>query len=121
LFIAVDDNLAITIRAKAMASIDQLGSQVAEVVDFAVVNGMNCAVFVGDGTAACIAEVEDAQPSVDEANSLLDEDSMVVGTAAGHGQGHSGESRLIRPPAVRVPNSPDSAHFFFSSQKARVV
>jgi len=78
---------------------------------------MNRAVFVGDGASACIAEVENAQSPVNETNAFLDEDAMIIGATAGHGQGHSGESRLIRPPAVRVPNPPDSAHFFFSGPK----
>jgi len=110
----MNDDLAVAVGAEAMAGPNELGAQVGEVVDFAVVHRLDRAVLIRDRAATRIAEIENAQPPMDESHPIVDQHPMVIWPATRHGEGHPGEGCLVRATAVRPPHPPNSAHVVYA-------
>ena len=83
LFVEVDDDFGVGVRAEDVAARDQVASQLAVVVDLAVEDELDRAVLVGHRLVRGGAEVDDAQPAEAEPGAPVGrhERSRVVGPA----------------------------------------
>ena len=112
ILVQVDDHLGVGVRCEAMAALHEIRAQLAVVVDLAVLDDLERAVFVADRLIARV-QVDDRQPAKAEADSAPvlvfgDVESLVVRSSVLEHSGH-----LREHPAVdrgRSDDSTDSAH-----------
>jgi hypothetical protein len=69
-FIAVDQHFRIGMGTELMAFLLQLDFEVLEIEDFAIVNDANPAVFIKQGLTAVVAQVDDRQALMSEADAV---------------------------------------------------
>ena len=96
--------------AEAMAVRDQLGANRGKVVDLAVEDGPDRAVFVGQRLIAG-REIDDAQPSVAEAYPWRDVEASLVGSTMRDDVGHRAKHVAVdEVQRIEVEASGDAAH-----------
>jgi hypothetical protein len=109
LFPEVDDDLGIGIRRETMTLRLELGAQLEVVVDFAVVEDGDGAVFVEDRLMSA-GKIDDRQAAHAERHGVLDEVARVVRSAMHHRIAHARDvlarGRLSSPRG----NAGDAAH-----------
>jgi len=81
------------------------------VVDFAVENNPDRAVFVAEGLVAG-REIDNTKPSHADSNGSGRIDSLVVRSAMDHGGTHPPESLRLNPRASELHDPGDAAHLF---------
>ena len=81
----MDDGFGVALRREAVAATDELGAQLAIVVDLAVERDPISPVFVGHWLAAAVAEIDDAQPAVSQPGTAGDVNALAVRTAMREG------------------------------------
>ena len=110
LFVGVDDDFGIGLRAEHVARSLELGADVGEVVDLAVEDDPDRPVLVGERLIAR-RQIDDAQTAMSEADAGTDEEAVGVGPAMRDDVGHRRESAAIdRLSRVEVDFSSDAAH-----------
>ena len=110
LLVEVHDQLGVGVGAKDVALGLQRGLALRVVEELAVEDDGNGPVLVEDRLAA-VAEANDGEPAVGEAEALADQEAVVIGSAvperAGHFLQHGG---IGLAPAGQVDNSRNAAH-----------
>src|SRR5579862_986501 len=110
LLVKMNDGLCIALRTVTVAASDQLLPQSAVVVDFAVEDDHDGAVFVADRLMAG-GEVDDAQAAHAQTHAALGEDAVVVGAAMGHDVAHALQYGAVRVRLLPEFENPcDAAH-----------
>ena len=104
----MDEDLCITLRAKAVTGGLELLPQLAIVVDLAVLNDVNRPILVCDRLIARL-EVDDREPSSCEGRVAVDQDSVAV-RAAVHERLVHALDRCPLHAVVGRDDSADSAH-----------
>jgi hypothetical protein len=104
----VHDHLAVRLAAEAVLR-DQAAEELAIVVDLAVEDEPDRAVFVRKGLAGRLREVDDGQAPVAEANWAVEVHPLGVGPAVGEGARHGSHNRLRSPPSS-VEHTADATH-----------
>jgi len=107
----VDKDFGVAARPKAMAPALQLGPEFAVVVNLAVENDLNAAVFVANWLASP-GEVNDGEPAVYEPDPSCGKIAFGVWAAVGDCITHAFEGRIIWPPSgFGIKNASNSAHY----------
>ena len=119
--VKVDDGLGVALRAEAMAGGLQPPPQIAVVVDFAVEDDLDRAVFVAHRLAAA-GQVDDRQPAMAQGDAgdagqpraemeAAEVESFVVRAAVTENRDHSPERGFVERGRPAVPDRPgDPAH-----------
>src|SRR6185437_10170809 len=79
-FVEMNQGFGIAVRGKAMTLRDELAAQILIIVDFAVKNDPDRAVFVGNRLVSA-REIDDAQPAHANGALTIDVDTLVIRTA----------------------------------------
>src|SRR5215216_369148 len=120
LFIAMNDRFRIGVGLECVTVFFEIGSQLLEVIDFAVEDDRDCAVFAGDRLSAT-REINDGEASHSERNAVFYEKTVIVRTAMPYTIAHALEQASTRGGVnwVSFPviyKSGDSAHMLIKSQ-----
>src|SRR5207302_1261047 len=78
----MDKDLSIALRCEAMTAFFEVGAKLPVVVDFAVEDHLQRAVFIADGLIAA-GEIDDGQAAVRQADARLRPDPLRIGPAMG--------------------------------------
>jgi hypothetical protein len=105
----VDENLGVALRRKPVAAALQRGAQLAVVVDLAVLDDLDRAVFVPDRLVAAL-EVDDREAPDGERDGPVDERAVAVGPPVAKRLAHWRERRRVDCTAVEREESTDPAH-----------
>jgi hypothetical protein len=110
LLVGVDHDLGVGAGLEPMSQLRKEGTKALVVVDLAVEDDPDRAVFVGDGLMAAL-DVDDRQPPRREADSAVEKRSFIVRPPVGDGPGHGVEHQSLRPFArCRIEYSADATH-----------
>jgi len=110
-FVQVNDGFRVAVGAVLVTQRLQLLPQGGMVVDFAVENNPDRAVFVAEGLVAG-REIDNTKPSHADSNGSGRIDSLVVRSAMDHGGTHPPESLRLNPRASELHDPGDAAHLF---------
>jgi hypothetical protein len=107
----MNDRLAVSGGAQRVPALDELGSQLGEVVDLAVEDRLDLAVLVEHRLGAA-ADVDDAQPPHAQGHAGLDVQTVIIGPAMLDGVGHGAQGRQIECwcPRVTGGDTADTTH-----------
>src|SRR5579872_5516602 len=110
LLIEVKDGLRVAARAILMSLRFEISAQFLVVVDFAVINNPDGALFIADRLMPAL-HINDAKPPHSQADILGDVTAIVIRTAVGNAPIHSHQHGSIDlPGAIEMKNSRNSAH-----------
>jgi hypothetical protein len=109
-FKEVNDGFGVAIGAVLMAALNQRLAQRAMIVNFAVEDDPEGAIFVRDRLMPGF-EVDDAKAAHADSRAAVGVEAVVVGAAMRHDVAHLAESRSIGPRArFKFENTGDAAH-----------
>jgi len=112
--VEMDDDLAVGMRAEAVAPVLHLPAELGVVVDLAVEDEPHGAVFVGKRLAAGLGQIDDGEPAMPKPHGRPGARAQVqagpVGAPVGHDVRHAPQDRLVDPAAVCRDDSADPAH-----------
>jgi hypothetical protein len=83
----VNDGFGVAAGAIDVASGFESGAQIGVIEDFAVVDNLQAAIFIGHGLMA-VGEIDDAQAAEAESDEFIAKDAAIVGTAVSDAIGH---------------------------------
>ena len=98
-------DFGVTRGVKHVTGRDELGAQLTEVVDLAVVRELHLAVVGADGLVTAHG-VDDREPPMPETCHIVFEEALAVRTAMGDETSHRREELAVR----RTPEPGDAAH-----------
>src|ERR1700680_786180 len=84
LFVSVENRLGVRLRPECVTRRNQIGSQVAVVVDFGVEYDCGRAIFIENGLLATF-QINDAEAAESESYPAFDKEAFVIGPAMRHG------------------------------------
>src|SRR5579864_1629142 len=117
-FVGVENGLRVGSGLEGVTGGGQLGCQVAIVVDLPVEDDGRRAVLVKYGLFPA-AQVDNAQPPESKPHRTFDEISVVIRAAVSETVSHLRDHRPVREfSPIEVYDPTDSAHMFFSSERA---
>jgi hypothetical protein len=101
----MNDDFGVAMRVELVTTVHELLAQFSEIIDFAVKNDPNAAIFVVNGLMPA-GEINDAQPSHPQAPRAKRVDTFVVRTTVNDGGAHTPHAGRVYGLAV-TPNQAD--------------
>src|SRR5262249_32227107 len=95
LFVEVNQRLRVGRGVELVAARDQIGAQFLVLVDLAVEDDPDAAIFIGDGLVAGI-EVDDGEAAHTDGAAAIDIDAFLIGAAVANLAAHRANRRLFR-------------------------
>jgi hypothetical protein len=80
------------------------------VVDLAIEDQPDRAVFISHRLMPGRREIYDGQPPMAESDAAIDIQTAIVRTAMQHGVAHRAQLRLVNGPSIKSKNTDDTAH-----------
>src|SRR5262245_43738105 len=106
----MDDHFGVATGSKAVSLALQISAQLLKVVDFAVENDLNRAVFIANRLITS-AHIDDRQPAVHEPDTRLNDESLRVRAAVSDAITHGLKNGpLSRPGRVGIQDTGNSTH-----------